>query len=962
VRFILLDFETTGFDPADSELIEIGAILVNEKLEELGRFQKLIRPIGDIPDAIARLTGITPELVENEPALQDLVEEFVAFCEHGELPFVSHNSAIEQRFLDQFIAPFFPEDKLPFVHNSIEPLALLLAEQSSHSMESMRKWAGVTLEGSHRALEDCEALLDILKFGRTQLTGPRAMVTEIARTFLGSTIGEVPWWWAWFFEANGAPPKSAIDDRVRVSKSALATRDWGDLRDLRNQDGEKDENPRPFRIAAEEITRALHGEKLKEGSFHWRPQQEAMAHAIREGLEKSQRVAIEAPTGTGKSVAYLLPGVLAARASNTPLVVSTHSKALQDQLLEKDVPLVRKLLGDDTVEVTTVKGQENYLCLRKLMELVESASASTSLDERWSTAYLVAFAALSDTGELDRVSTYIKNTFTALPEQVDWIRSQHLTTLGPPCPWYQQCRFFNSARRAHQAQIVIANHSLVANWPAHLPKIRNIVFDEAHHLEDQLTEAYSVKLSESALAETLDRFQRKRGARGTAGDSAQIARLVRDLKLPPPWHNLEDVEATLGLQTEKIRARLTQMRALAPLAIQGDRDGAEGYDEPIDLKPSGYIPKPVEALREGFQNLHHTVQDLSNLLNAALDSCTTAGSPQAPHKGGFDSSSLDLLKTHAFRFEAAAKKLQTLVADDPVAEASPPESPRPAVSNWLRLVFWNGREATWRFHVAPIEVAPLALPFHASKRSIVLTSATLTAGTRTDFITSRIGLELSQPLLQLPSPYALAQQAAAFIPKGTPIPGSPAHLDSLVQFSEQVVRSLEGRTLLLITSNRRLRIAAERLRERLSPHGITVIDSISDRRAAETFRTTERALLIGSERYGEGLDIQGRQLACVIIEKINEAMTRSPLAEARKKRTKSSLFDYDFPLRMMWLRQRIGRLIRSTEDRGAVVIWDSRFHNWGAASREQVIRTAAPIPLRTGTPDEILEQIEGMGI
>ena len=143
------------------------------------------------------------------------------------------------------------------------------------------------------------------------------------------------------------------------------------------------------------------------------------------------------------------------------------------------------LLGDPAIEVTTVKGQENYLCLRKLMELVETTSEKSTLDERWSTAYLVAFASMSDNGELDRVSTYIKNAFTSLPEQVDWVRSQHLTTLGPPCPWYKQCRFFNSARKAHQSQVVIANHALVANWPAHLPKIRNIVFDEAHHLEDQ---------------------------------------------------------------------------------------------------------------------------------------------------------------------------------------------------------------------------------------------------------------------------------------------------------------------------------------------------------------------------------------------------------------------------------------------------------------------------------------------
>jgi ATP-dependent DNA helicase DinG len=202
----------------------------------------------------------------------------------------------------------------------------------------------------------------------------------------------------------------------------------------------------------------------------------------------------------------------------------------------------------------------------------------------------------------------------------------------------------------------------------------------------------------------------------------------------------------------------------------------------------------------------------------------------------------------------------------------------------------------------------------------------------------------------------------AFVPSDVAQPGTPAHLDAIIGFTEQTARILGGRTMLLMTANHRLRQAAEILRERLEKHGIQVFDSVSDRRAIDAFRNADRALLIGSERYGEGIDIPGQKLACVVIEKMNEAMTRGPLAEARKARTRFGLFDYDFPLRMIWLKQRVGRLIRSGEDRGAIVVFDPRFHGWSAPSQRIVTAALDPIPVRGGTRDDILMQIEGMGI
>jgi ATP-dependent DNA helicase DinG len=160
-----------------------------------------------------------------------------------------------------------------------------------------------------------------------------------------------------------------------------------------------------------------------------------MALEVGAALNAGARVAIEAPTGTGKSLAYLIPGILAAEAQGVPLVISTHSKALQDQLLEKDLPLAQSLLvpkrGNKPLPATTVKGQENYVCLRKLHELIDVTGPDTSLEERFGVAFLASFTAVSRLAELERVPVYLRKKFPSLNEQTDWIRSHRTTTIGP---------------------------------------------------------------------------------------------------------------------------------------------------------------------------------------------------------------------------------------------------------------------------------------------------------------------------------------------------------------------------------------------------------------------------------------------------------------------------------------------------------------------------------------------------
>lgn len=962
--YILLDFETTGLEASSSEIIEVGAIRV-EGLNEVARYHTLVKPKSPIPAIITEITGITNAEVENAPPIEAVADAIAEFL--GDLPIVAHNSKIEQDFLDQHVSPLVG-GRVFTVHNSIDPLALLLPESHSHSMETMRNWAGVDLDNAHRADKDCLDLLKILQYSHAWMLRERPWIGAVVDHFLQN------WWWAWFFRAGF--------DSLEIKPSLLELLErpfLGDLREFEKKDDERT-IPEKIDVPKAEVLSVLHGEKKRASEkFAFRESQFQMSERVRVALENGERVAIEAPTGTGKSVAYLVPGVLAAERTGSPLVVSTHSKALQDQLLEMDVPLVADLLGKE-VRATTVKGQENYLCLRKLHQECsflpsdEDAPDGPATEERYCAAFVVTLAKVAGgtrarVAELDRVSNYLRIRFGSMSGFLEKVKAHFTTTKGPPCTFYKSCHYFDSARIAHQSDVVIANHSLVFHWPEHLPKIRNIVFDEAHHLEDQLTDAYEIAVKETDLADDVDRLlTASRGRKLT--DGTRIRRLLDSLTLPKGPNG----ESRLDDFLAPIQTRLREMTVLVPGALsrKGARDSG-GYEVDLDL-----VKYEKDPVMDGLRNLADALRATADYLGAAREAVLSGPLKTDP--------AADILQLHAHSMAAYADGVTAAIKDPSAAAVkkaadlreTTPESPRrtdkvtdsadtgapakPAAPNFLRLLYWNPRENTWRIEVSPIEVKGLATEFFAEARTIALTSATLSSGANPTFVTDRIGLALSKPFASLPSPYPLARQATAFFPSDASQPGTPAHLDAIIGFAEQTARILGGRTMLLMTANNRLRHAAEVLRERLEKHGIQVFDSVSDRRAIDAFRGAERALLIGSERYGEGIDLPGRQLACVIIEKMNESMTRGPLAEARKGRTRFGLFDYDFPLRMIWLKQRVGRLIRSADDRGAIVVFDPRFHGWSAPSKNIVVAALDPIPVKGGTRDEILMQIESMGI
>lgn len=900
MQYVILDFETTGLNPAQDEIIEIAALKMDDfKITE--RFETLVRPQAPIPPAITQLTGISPSMVQSAPSLEELVDEMIEFL--GDLPIVAHNASMEQGFLDEHIRKGFR------VQDSIEPIALSRPELGRYSMESLRNDYQLSTEGSHRAGKDCEDLAQILQKVQEFLFRERPQIADIVRDQLVPASHPELWWWRWFFKTDD--PKHAPQ---------FTPPQLGNLNQFRTEDSKR-EIDWSVQVNAREIQEVL-GDRVLEKGLEPRDSQLILATEVLDALQEGKKVAIEAPTGVGKSLGYLVPGVLHAQKSGAPLVVSTHSKSLQDQLLFKDVPILSELL-DEEIKATAVKGQENYLCLRKLNEYLEDAALEDQIPgPRLASTYLLAFASITPTVELNRVSRYLTWVFPPLRNALDAVRSHHTTTIGPKCPFYDRCHFYNSARLAHQSDVIIANHSLTFQWPQHLPQIRNIVFDEGHHLEDQITQAFSVELQESDILQYTDRLSGKSGKRKSK-EWKTMVRFMDQLQIPAAAKG-PGIQASLEEMTEALRHRLSELHEGVP------KQNPNGFE----------VAYPIHShLEEALKNLLGEVKRTKEFLEVCIQASPTPKGANKEELKGYDT-----LARYYTRFEHYQGALEVILDSENI--------------NLLRLLIWNPKQNSWRTLAQPIQVSELSAPIFDSKRSVVVTSATLTNAANPKFVIDRVGLKLSQDLLQLPSPYEIKSQAQIFIPTELPLPGTRDHLNELIQFTTEAAKRLGGKTLLLITSNARLRVAVEELRENLKDENIAVIDGASDTRAGEHFRQMERAILVGSEKYGEGLDIPGDALSLVIIEKINEAMTRGPLAEARKAQTDFAIYDYDFPLRTMWLKQRVGRLIRSQTDKGSVVIFDPRFHKWGKRSQEMVSRSLSPMPLKVGSVDEVLDQIE----
>jgi Rad3-related DNA helicase len=637
--------------------------------------------------------------------------------------------------------------------------------------------------------------------------------------------------------------------------------------------------------------------------FEWRPQQAEMAAAVADALERTDILVCEAPTGVGKSLAYLVPGAIWARAEGKVLMVSTHTRNLQDQILRRDLPLLRRLT-DRKIEVAILKGRGNYLCRRR-WETARDDLTGTTDGEAFVRA-LEAWVQLTESGDFDEappVPPRLRGLFSRIGSEARFCASGE-------CAAEDGCFFKLSRRRAREAHVVLVNHALLViellHQAAGLPDADAIVIDEAHHLPRIAGDA----LAKRASARGFRRDLLGLGGQGEPGATDRIRRLVRG------W--------PAAAERQRLLRRIREMEAeLGELIAATDAFFADVRREP------GYPPPGGRARYR---------------LGAG------SGGPFPASTYPLIESASRLLERHAALIDEITPRLDEEVRERilPEAEADV-EAARAAVAVLTSLVeadeagtvYWMEDDANEgpTFHARPLDLSSTLGSRLASGRPLILTSATLAADGRTEFFSRQCGLPADARSLILPPVFDLERQVRVLVPESIHDPTEAGHTGDLGDGILKLASGISRKILVLFTAHETLRRVEERIREPLEARGIHLYAQGQQTRQAltEAFLSSPRAVLLGAASFWEGVDFPGEDLELLVMVRLPFPVPNDPFVEAYSERLREEGFDpfetYMLPEAIVRFRQGFGRLIRRRDDRGVFAVLDPRILRRGYGAR-----------------------------
>lgn len=659
--------------------------------------------------------------------------------------------------------------------------------------------------------------------------------------------------------------------------------------------------------------------------YEQRPAQIDMAGAVAETFRDDGLLLVEAGTGVGKSLAYLVPAILWARETGKPVLVSTNTRNLQDQLISQELPLLAEAMPV-SFQAALLKGRRNYPCLRTLSWLLTDAAGSLFWSERLAMAYLIAWLARSPGGDLESLSPEALESLDPLPGLVQRVRSQADACSGPGCPCRASCRVEEARNQARAADIIVVNHALAleeAKFPF-LPEVSHVVFDEAHNLESAATENPAHELSSPLLASFLS-------ALGGEGRSLGLVETIgRRLQ---PHGDLDGVERAMLLLPDL-------SDPAAALHEAGDMLGQEvadlcqraggrrrGADRDRSERSSARLTREVRE-DDSFVPLMESIrrfQDAGGDLLAALERLEGAAA-------GIEENAQAELQGLGADIAAVSARLREMLGAANIVLESPGDEQY--FVTWAEAWDRQGRPG-WSLRAAPVDVGPLLRElFYDRKDAVAFTSATLSIGGEFAYFRRRLGLDDSKHAVReaaYPSPFKLTEQLLLCVPRDFPEPRQPDFDDAVTAALGDICEVAEGGTLALFTSRARMEAAYEELEGRLSDFGLRALcqDSSGPRWwLLEQLREHQNTVLFGLKSFWEGVDVPGSALRCVVLCKLPFAVPDDPIVAARMESISRDggdpWTDYYHPEAILGFKQGFGRLIRRKTDRGVVFVLDPR--------------------------------------
>lgn len=889
---VALDLETTGLDPELDAIIEIGAIRFHGQRVE-AEWSSLVNPGRPLPPFITQLTGIDDSMLAGAPRLRDVAEPLRQFV--GDDPVLGHAVAFDLGFLRR--RGLLTDN--PGL-DTYDLASIVLPDADRYSLASLASALGIPVRVSHRALDDARATMQVYQrlFAQLMELPPQLLQQLMA------AAGDVDWSGGWILE-------DALDALVEsgVSLPKPELRPWAefpaprqDHAALRPSDERQPLDPETLAAILEPggaMAQAFPG-------YEHRSQQVTMLTAVATALSESQHLMVEAGTGTGKSMAYLIPAFAWAQTNGERVLVSTNTLNLQDQLIFKDVPDLRQALGGE-YRAAVLKGRGNYLCPRRFAAL-RRLGARTPEEARVLAKVLVWLhqGGSGDVGEI---------TLRGPAEGAVWSRLASdagecsleacMLHTGGICPYYQ------ARRAAESAHVVIVNHALlladITTGGRVIPEYKHLIVDEAHHLESATTRGLSFQVSEAELLRTLREIGGPEGG--------LLGRLLRMVERELSADELAVVKSaimTLGTQASQCLEQSPGLFASLANYLERKRDGRSlgRYGQQERVVPSTRTLPEWSEVEITWDALRGTLEQ------TAQGELRLAENMQDLADGG-----LEAAEDLAFALRTASRGLGEIVAylDETIFEGDPGRV------YWLQL---QGEPARLSIHAAPLAVGPLVEKYlWHEKESVIMTSATLTTAGEFDYMRRRLNADEADELL-LGSPFDFESSTLLYLVNDIPEPAQGrAYQHGLEQGLIALCSATGGRALVLFTSNEQLLTTARAISTPLNAQGVQVLTQsagASRHALLESFKSAEGAVLLGTRSFWEGVDVPGPALSILAIVRLPFDVPSDPIIAARAETFEDPFREFSLPEAILRFRQGFGRLIRTRSDRGVVISFDRR--------------------------------------
>jgi DNA polymerase-3 subunit epsilon/ATP-dependent DNA helicase DinG len=978
--YIALDLEATGMQPDRDEVIEIGAVKFRDG-QIVGRWGSFVRPSQPIPYKVTQLTGIKYSDVAQAPIIGKVASDFVRFI--GDSPLIGQSIELDLAMLAR--GGIRPRN---VAWDTFELATLLVPEAAVYNLRAVAAKLGVNPhdERSHRAVADAELTMQVFMALRERIEEiPLEVLSEI-----GKAVERSDWPLRHLFrEVEYEKAKLAFTSSGSSIRSQLASKGFSDavldvgLLSLPDEDYE----PEPEGMGFEGRYPVSHTEIeaiLKPGgamstafsSYEYRPQQVEMAQAVASAFNKGHHLIVEAGTGTGKSIGYLLPAILYSLRTGERVVVSTNTINLQDQLFTKDLPLLhrvlegrttkeegrrktgdgrwtmddgrpttddRQLLGPSPQSLAPVlrlppfrsallKGKSNYICLRRWYTFRKSSPSS--IEQLRVMVKLLIWLPETNTGD--------RNELLLLNAENDvW---GHVCVSEEGCPVYEcqvkqkgLCFFDRARRRARAANVLVINHALlmsdVAMGGTLLPEYNHLIIDEAHNLEDEATDALGFTVDRPTVMKFLGELSGALDAHGVADDflSKLHGALANDVSLKNKQGStskagairnllvaVDEVSGRLRPAIDRAKGAASELFATLITLLDVYHDEQNLYDlrqritEGVRHHPNwGHLEIVWDNLSLQLKTIEDGLQRIATIVGDVDWDSMPRGAT------GEDVASYSDILLELRNHCTTVHKLRS---DTNAAITNPDEG----AVYWMEARVKGGDVA---LRCAPLHVGDLLDRYlFSKKRTVVLTSATLSTDSDFSYIRERLGLNSGEDL-QLSSPFNYEKSALVYLPDDVPEPGMPGYQRHLEQALVELCRASKGRALVLFTSHSAVRATYKAILRPLEEAGIMVLGHNIDgsrKQLLERFKNNSHTVLLGTSSFWEGIDVVGDALSVLVIAKLPFAVPTDPVFAARAEGFEDAFLQYSVPQAILKFKQGFGRLIRSKDDRGAVVVLDRR--------------------------------------